>query len=131
VAATRLQNARPNARLTILRGEANIPEFPIHSDRVNIGRLKEVTGEKDGLRRRNDVAFADTETTVSREHAYVRYDADTGKFRLYDSGSQRGTCVFRDGRRLQVPKGLAHGLQLRAGDEIHLGEARIVFESDS
>src|SRR4051794_9643920 len=49
VAATRLQNARRNARLTIVRGEANIPEFPIHSDRVNIGRLKEVTGDKDGL----------------------------------------------------------------------------------
>jgi FHA domain len=124
------RNARPNAKLTIVRGEADPAEYTIKSDRVNIGRLKEVMGDKDGLRRRNDIAFADTETTVSREHAYIRYDAESGKFRLYDSFSQRGTSVFRDGRRLEVPKGLTHGLQLRSGDEIHIGDARIAFEGE-
>lgn len=123
--------ARPDAKLTVVKGEADLTEYPIHSDRVNIGRLKEVVGEKDGLRRRNDIAFSDSETTVSREHACIRYDGDTGRFRLYDSGSQRGTCVFREGRRLHVPKGLPHGVQLRPGDEIHLGDARVVFESKS
>jgi pSer/pThr/pTyr-binding forkhead associated (FHA) protein len=125
------RNPRPNAKLTILRGEADVAEYTVRSDRVNIGRLKEVTGDKDGLRRRNDVAFADTETTVSREHAHIRYDAESGKFRLYDSLSQRGTSVFRDGRRLEVPKGLTHGFQLRTGDEIHVGDARIAFVSES
>jgi FHA domain-containing protein len=125
------RNMRPHARLTILRGDADTGEYTIQSDRVNIGRLKEVMGGKDGLRRRNDIAFADTETTVSREHACIRYDAESGKFRLYDSLSQRGTSVFRDGRRLEVPKGLSHGFQLRSGDEIHVGDARIVFESES
>ena len=125
------RNARPNAKLTIVRGEANFGEYIIQSDRVNIGRLKEVMGDKDGLRRRNDIAFADTETTVSREHAYIRYDAESGKFRLYDSLSQRGTSVFREGRRLEVPKGATHGLQLRSGDEIHVGDARIAFESEA
>jgi FHA domain len=124
-------NARPHAKLTILRGEADVCEYTIQADRVNIGRLKEVIGDKDGLRRRNDVAFADTETTVSREHAYIRYDAESGKFRLYDSSSQRGTSVFRDGRRFEVPKGVTHGFQLRSGDEIHVGDARIGFESES
>jgi hypothetical protein len=124
------RNARPNAKLTIVRGEADPSEYTIESDRVNIGRLKEVVGDKDGLRRRNDIAFADTETTVSREHASIRYDAESGKFRLYDSLSQRGTSVFREGRRLEVPKGATHGLQLRSGDEIHVGDARIAFESD-
>ncbi len=124
------RNARPKAKLTIVRGQADMAEYPIQSDRVNIGRLQEVVGAKDGLRRRNHVAFADTETTVSREHAHIRYDAESGKFRLYDSGSQRGTSVFREGRRLEVPKGVTHGLQLRSGDEIHLGEARLVFESE-
>ncbi len=123
--------ARPNARLRIVRGQADAAEYTIQSDRVNIGRLQEVVGAKDGLRRRNHVAFADTETTVSREHAYVRYDAESGRFRLYDPGSQRGTSVFREGRRLDVPKGVTHGLQLRSGDEIHLGDARLVFESES
>jgi hypothetical protein len=125
------RDARPNAKLTIVRGDANPGEYTIQSGRVNIGRLKEVIGDKDGLRRRNDIAFADTETTVSREHAYIRYDAESGKFRLYDSLSQRGTSVFREGRRLEVPKGLTHGFQLRSGDEIHVGDARIAFESES
>jgi len=126
-----LRNARPNAKLTVLRGEADVTEYAIHSDRVNIGRLKEVIGDKQGLRRRNDIAFADTEATVSREHAYIRYDAETGKFRLYDSLSQRGTTVFREGRRFEVPRGLTRGFQLKSGDEIHLGNARIAFESES
>ncbi|MGI8959644.1 MAG: FHA domain-containing protein [Bryobacteraceae bacterium] len=130
-AVSKRRNARPHAKLTIVRGEADIAEYTIQGDRVNIGRLKEVIGDKDGLRRRNDIAFADTETTISREHAYIRYDTESGKFRLYDSLSQRGTSVFRDGRRLDVPKGVTHGFQLRSGDEIHIGDARIAFESDS
>lgn len=125
------RNARPHAKLTIVRGAAEVTEHTIQSDRVNIGRLKEVIGDKDGLRRRNDIAFSDAETTVSREHAYIRYDAESGRFRLYDSLSQRGTSVFREGRRLEVPKGVTHGFQLRSGDEIHVGDARIAFESES
>jgi hypothetical protein len=125
-----VRNPRPNAKLTILRGEADVTEYTIHSDRVNIGRLREVIGDKQGLRRRNDIAFADTEATVSREHAYIRYDQQAGKFRLYDSLSQRGTCVFRDGRRFEVPRGLVHGFQLKSGDEIHVGNARIGFETE-
>lgn len=120
--------ARPNAKLTVLRGQADPSEYSIASDRVNIGRLKEVVGDREGLRRRNDIAFAETETSVSREHAYIRFDAESGKFRLYDSMSQRGTSLFREGRRLETPKGPTRGVQLRSGDEIHLGEARILFE---
>ncbi|HZU24288.1 MAG TPA: FHA domain-containing protein [Bryobacteraceae bacterium] len=119
---------RPDAKLTLIRGEAEPRELAISSNRVNLGRMKEVMGDKDGLRRRNDVAFADTETTVSREHAYIRYDTETGRFRLYDSGSQRGTSIFREGRRLEVPRGAAHGVQLHSGDEINLGAARLRFE---
>src|SRR5581483_5286698 len=85
---------RPAVKLTVIRGEAEPHELAVASNRVNLGRMKEVMGDKDGLRRRNDVAFADTETTVSREHAYIRYDGETGRFRLYDSGSQRGTSIF-------------------------------------
>jgi len=118
----------PTIKLTVVQGEAEATDYVISVDRVNIGRLKEVVGEKDGLRRRNDIAFADTETTVSREHAQLRYDVDSGKFRVYDSGSQRGTCVFRGGRRLEVPRGPGRGVQLQSGDEIHLGEARLRFD---
>ncbi|MBV9761518.1 MAG: FHA domain-containing protein [Acidobacteriaceae bacterium] len=123
-------NIRPAAKLTVIGGQADPSEFVIDADRVNIGRLKEVASDKDGLRRRNDIAFADTETTVSREHAFIRYHPETGKFRLYDSMSQRGASVFREGRRFQVPKGPAHGFLLRSGDEIHLGSARLRFEME-
>ncbi|MBV9303167.1 MAG: FHA domain-containing protein [Acidobacteriaceae bacterium] len=121
---------RPNARLRVLRGEAEPSVYVIDSDRVNIGRMKEVIGDREGLRRRNDLVFADSETTVSREHADIRFDADSGKFRLYDSHSQRGTAVFRNGRRFEVPRSSMHGFQLSFGDEIHLGDARVIFESD-
>jgi hypothetical protein len=118
---------RPQAALKVVKGEADPEEMVIASDRVNLGRLKEVIGSKDGLRRRNDIAFADEETTVSREHASIRYDAGEDTFRLYDSNSQRGTSVFRNGRRMEVTPG-ARGFQLKSGDEIHLGEVRLRFE---
>jgi len=120
--------SRPSARLIVVKGQCDPTELPIDSDRVNLGRLKEVTSEKDGLRRRNDLAFADSETTVSREHASIRYDAASGRFRVYDSKSNRGTSLFRAGRRIDVPRGGARGIQLQPGDEIHIGEARVVFE---
>jgi hypothetical protein len=122
---------RPKAKLIVIRGQADAAEYTFDVDRINIGRLKEVFSEKDGLRRRNDVAFAETETTVSREHAFIHYDPEAGKFRLYDCTSQRGTNVFRDGRRFQIPKGPIRGFQLRSGDEIHLGDARLRFETES
>jgi hypothetical protein len=121
-------SARPNAKLTVVGGEAEAPGYSIERDRVNIGRMKEVLSNKDGLRRRNDIAFAETESTVSREHAIIRFDPLTGRFRLYDDKSARGTIVFRDGRRFVVPKGPAHGFELRSGDEIHLGSARLRFD---
>lgn len=119
---------RPPARLVVLKGQTEAAEYPIAANRVNIGRLKEVFGEKEGLRRCNDVAFAETETTVSREHAFLLYDAASGRFRLCDDQSSRGTSVFREGRRIAVPKASRHGTQLRSGDEIQLGDARLRFE---
>jgi hypothetical protein len=123
-------NTRPPAKLAVIAGDADAPEYIIDSDQTNLGRLKEVLSDKDGLRRRNHVAFAETETTVSREHAFIRYDSDTGRFRLFDCISHRGTRVFREGRRFDVPKGPSRGFQLQSGDEIHLGNARLRFESD-
>lgn len=122
---------QPPARLTVVKGEAEESGCDISGERVNMGRLKEVIGDRDGLRRRNDIAFKDSETTVSREHAHIRFDRSTGVYRLYDTNSQRGSCVFRDGRRLEVPRGPTRGLALQSGDEIHLGEARLRFEIPS
>ncbi len=85
--------------------------------------------DHEGLRRRNDCRIFGNRNHRLREHAYIRYDAEGDKFRLYDSMSQRGTSVFREGRRFQVPKGPTRGFQLSPGDEIHLGDARLRFET--
>jgi FHA domain len=130
-AAPAAHGTRPNAKLTVIGGEADAAEYAVDRDRVNIGRMKEVVSDKDGLRRRNDVSFAESESTVSREHAFIRFDRESNRFRLYDDKSQRGTIVFRDGRRFVVPKGPAHGFELRSGDEIHLGSGRLRFEIES
>jgi hypothetical protein len=124
------RTVRPTAQLVVIGGETEAAEYVIDRDRINIGRMKEVVSDKDGLRRRNDVSFAESESTVSREHAFIRFDPETSRFRLYDDKSQRGTIVFRDGRRFVVPKGPAHGFELRSGDEIHVGSGRLRFEID-
>ena len=112
-----------------MRGDAECKECAIEADRFYIGRLKEVVGDKQGVRRRNDLAFVESETTVSREHALIRYDAASGRFRVSDSGSARGTVVFRGGRRLETQRGSA-GVLLKSGDEIHVGNARLKFTID-
>jgi FHA domain-containing protein len=119
---------RPQAKLIVTKGNAEPLELDLAANRINLGRLKEVAGEKDGLRRRNDLAFDASETTVSREHGSVRYDAASARFRICDDQSARGISVFRDGRRIGVPRASSRGVQLQAGDEIHLGDACIRFE---
>ncbi|MDQ6708631.1 MAG: FHA domain-containing protein [Acidobacteriota bacterium] len=126
--ARKAEPSRPVARLSVVRGQSDTPQIEIHADRVNLGRLREVVDERGSLRRRNDIAFAESETTVSREHAYIRYDPASGKFRLYDYMSQRETAIFRDGRRIEAPRASTRGVQLQSGDEIHLGDARVRFE---
>ncbi len=56
------------------------------------------------------------DSTVSKQHAQIRYDVDV---RIEDMGSTNGTFV--NGRRVQEPT------QLRRGDRIALGTAKIVF----
>ena len=118
---------RPPARLIVLRGQSDVQTFQIERDRVNIGRMKEIVSDSGSLRRRNDVAFAEEETTVSREHANIVWEPASGRFRLNDVSSQRGTSIFRDGRRIDAPSG-GRGVHLQPGDEIHLGNARLRFE---
>jgi hypothetical protein len=120
-------SARPPARLVVLHGNATDAELVIDRDLVYVGRLNEVKSKTGGLERRNDLAFDDTETTVSRKHAWLRYDSLEGKFRAYnDPACSLGTQVFRDGRIIVCDS--TRGVQLRSGDELHLGNAQIRFE---
>lgn len=120
---------RPAARLRVVAGNANPANFEIESDAVLLGRMAEVVGRKTGKVRRNDIAFAETENSVSRAHARILFDEDSGEVRLYDEPeSQEGTFVVRKGREIEVDS--QRGIALRTGDQIRLGKARIAVEVD-
>lgn len=118
------------AVLIVLRGTAFKKRFTIERERIYIGRLPEVIGKDDRVIRRNDFYFledgSDVNQTVSREHAQIRLDKDTGDYRISDDLSAYGTIILRDGQRHEVPR--RRGLKLRSGDEIYFGEACVRFE---
>ena len=106
--------------------------------RTNIGRVVDVY-RAEGLFRRNDLAFeADTEInrSVSREHAHIQYDRTTGECRLFNDrwyqrtprGGDCATWIVRDGMSQEVHR-TPRGAKLEPGDEIHFGQAIVVFEA--
>jgi len=117
-------------RLVVVKGKTAQAEYPLEKNRINIGRLAELTDSEQRVVRRNDVVFEEgadeAAGTVSRKHAHIRRDA--GDYRICDDGSEFGTRVFRDGRSIEVPAGNRRGEKLRAGDEIYLGRACVRFE---
>ena len=117
---------RPRARLTVLEGQANTQELEIDRDLVYLGRLKDVVSSSNGLERRNHLAFDAAESTVSRKHARIEYDNEAGRFRLFNDPER--TSISRDGRA--IPCDATRGVQLRSGDELVLGKARVRFEVD-
>lgn len=123
VAATTTK--RPAAWIHVLKGNTEKNEYYFSKNTVYLGRLKEVASRDGSVRRRNDIAFDDAESTVSREHAHIEFEG--GKFRLFHDSGERPTRLFRDGRAVPVPP-IGRGTQLRSGDEIHLGEARLRFD---
>jgi hypothetical protein len=130
-AATAAEPAVTAVRLAILAGDAGGRHHVFERDRINIGRMRRVAAGPQGGTRQNHLAFADgageVNATVSRAHAHIRRDRETGEFRLFDDGSVHGTRVLRDGRSLAVPKRGSRGLRLEHGDEIELGAARVRF----
>lgn len=125
----------PGVWMKILTGKAECEEYSFRKTRINLGRLTDVVDARQQLIRRNDVAFAESpeppNPSVSRTHAHIELDCDTGHFRLFDDRSAQGTTVLRDGGIIRVPKGPSKGVQLRAGDEIVLGQARLTFDIHS
>jgi hypothetical protein len=126
--------AARTARLVVLQGSANKPELVLHKTRTNIGRTVDVF-HADGPLRRNDLAFIeDTEInrTVSREHAHIIVQKDSGECRIYNDrwykGSNCGLWILRDGLSQPVHRG-ERGLVLQNGDEINAGRAVIRFVS--
>jgi hypothetical protein len=118
------------ARLAVMKGKTDRPEYLLEKARTNIGRMAELTDSEHRVIRRNDIVFEEgadeANATVSRRHAHIRLD--DGDYRLCDDESEFGTRVFRDGRPIEVPAGNRRGEKLRPGDEIYLGRACLRFE---
>jgi hypothetical protein len=135
--ASQEQEAMPQARLLVQAGEANAAEIRLDKARTNIGRVVDVY-RAEGLFRRNDIAFeADTEVnrSVSREHAHIQYDRAAHEYRLFNDrwyqrtprGGDCATWIVRDGISHEVHR-TPRGTRLEPGDEIHLGQAVLIFD---
>jgi hypothetical protein len=128
---------RRGARLIVTAGTPNKTEIPLQKTRTNIGRLVDVY-KAEGLSRRNDLAFAEDNPinrTVSREHAHILHDQQTGEYRLFNdrwytrgnkSENNCGLWIVRDGMGQEVHRD-TRGTRLLPGDEIHLGKAVLKF----
>ena len=114
--------------LTVLLGTAEQTTYALAADRIDLGRSVEVRDSRHRLIRMNHVAFiergGEVNQSVSRRHAHIAYDSQSGHYRLHDDGSVHGTGVIRNGRTIAVPAG-SHGVRLRSGDEVVLGDARV------
>ena len=123
------------AKLVVRAGNANVAELRLDKARTNIGRSSEVV-RSGGIFRRNDLAFGEeteVDRSVSREHAHIILDKSAGEYRLfidrwYSLGTQSSsTWVVRDGMSQEVHRN-GRGAKLEFGDEIHFGEAVVLFE---
>lgn len=119
-------------RFTVLHGAAEQPSYDIARSRIHLGRLSEVLDDRRRPIRRNDIAFLESSdkpnSTVSRAHAHIEYESSTGEFRIFDDGSSYGTSIVHDGRLVNLPPAGGRGQRIGSGDEIYLGQARVLFE---
>jgi hypothetical protein len=119
---------RPTLELTVLKGTATQRVYELDSPRVYLGRLEEVTDPDGWVRRRNDVAFLEVgeiNSTVSREHARIAWDAESGGWWLRAEQNASGTRIYRGGRTIDVSSNDRRGVRLQPGDEIYLGRASV------
>jgi hypothetical protein len=127
-----------DAWIEILEGEVYGDVHRVHRREFNIGRGENVLQARTGnVMRVNHLAFARpgpgdvVNRSVSRRHA--RIVARGGAFVLYDTGSQNGTMVERGASVLLVQRSTpaAAGVELRDGDVLVLGQARLRFQLGS
>jgi hypothetical protein len=128
----RAERSLPQIRITVERGVSSQATTLFRQAGIRLGRCAEVVDAVGRPIQRNDVAFLDNgepiNSTVSRKHARIEFDAAAARFILIDDFSERGTVIFRDNRAIQVPKGDSRGAVLQAGDQIHLGRAVLRFD---
>jgi pSer/pThr/pTyr-binding forkhead associated (FHA) protein len=120
--------ARPILELTVLKGTATQRVYEIEGTRAFLGRLEEVVDHDGRVRRRNDVAFLEVgeiNSTVSREHARIAWDAESGGYWLRAEQNASGTRIYRGGGTIDVSSHDRRGVRLQPGDEILLGRAAV------
>lgn len=101
-------STQPIAYLEVLESQSQVPpNFPLQSMTVKIGRSPAQA----------DIAF-EQDVTVSRLHATLMLEG--AQYRIFDQKSTSGSWV----NERQVPE---YGVQLRDGDEIHLGAVHLRF----
>lgn len=125
--------AATTAYLKIIQGEAEKENYTITSadGKIPIGRGKKVQ-TAEGFYRENVIAFSDAESNkfVSRQHAHIRWNDESGMFMLY---ADEGGVPPRNKIKIRTTDGglvklhttqIGHPLQ--PGDQIILGESTLL-----
>jgi len=127
-AAARAKTKPVRIDVTVIDGAAERRSYSFTTSRIDLGRGAEVRDSRHRLLRANQVVFvegcAGVNQTVSRRHAHIAVDPESGDVRLQDDHSVHGTGIVRSGRTIAVPTG-SRGVRLRTGDEVVLGAARV------
>jgi hypothetical protein len=125
------------AFIRILNGEAEQEEYKISSTdkKITIGREKKVQVEG-GFFRMNQIAFPGTSEHeankfVSRQHAHIEWNNDTGRFLLYadEGGVPPGNKIkIRSATTEELIKLISThiGHQLEEGDQVILGDSAVL-----
>lgn len=130
------------AYLRVLNGEAEKKVYTIKSTsgKINIGRERQVQ-TADGFYRENVIAFPDSSSnasnrSVSRQHAHIEWDTESGAFYLY---ADEGGIPPHNKMKVRIEGGLPVKMQtteighrLHEGDQIILGESALLeFRNDA
>lgn len=121
--------------LSILKGVAELTEYTFEkeSGRINIGRERNIQ-TNDGSFRINHIAFPaehDSNKYISRQHAHVEWDKEAECFKLYaDEGGvppgNKTKISSSADERIHKLNSTHIGYQLKAGDQIILGDAAVL-----
>jgi len=101
----------------------------ISSNIFRIGRERQPKDRSGRPKPENQLHFGENETTVSRQHAAIRFDESTGAYRLWDVGSTQGTRIVREDGEIDVARSSrAPGERLRHDDLIYFGKVGVQFQ---
>ncbi|CAN5708345.1 hypothetical protein BH11BAC3_BH11BAC3_30210 [soil metagenome] len=123
------------AFINVLNGDAEKKQYTINSGtaKINIGRAAGVQ-TADGFFRKNNIAFIDSEhavnRAVSRQHAHIEWDDETGSFFLYaDQGgippANKVKVRSVEGEPIKLLS-IEIGHRLKEGDQVILGDSALL-----